>query len=310
MVKSPIRHKEPIIGSSDWLYRETGIKDFGLYLWWAFCVLETLQDQSEKLMATKNQKQELYKKLQAYAKQYLKKEYKDLDESATRLMINSLLTNVFGYIELEEIKTEYRIRGEYADYIIQLKRKKQFVVEVKSIQLDLNEKHLRQSVGYAANEGVDWIILTNGKQVELYRVLFGKPISTRKIFDFDLSDAKELKNMCEMLYLLTKKSVLRDELDHFWARFEALEPIKLSGHLYSSEVVRFLRKVLKSKTGLYFGDDDILDSIQKIVSTKIESVKPKSPTSLVGKKKKPVVQLSNVVSEVSVEEDSVAETVI
>jgi len=310
MVKSPIRHKEPIIGSSDWLYRETGIKDFGLYLWWAFCVLETLQDQSEKLMATKNQKQELYKKLQAYAKQYLKKEYKELDESATRLMINSLLTNVFGYIELEEIKTEYRIRGEYADYIIQLKRKKQFVVEVKSIQLDLNEKHLRQSVGYAANEGVDWIILTNGKQVELYRVLFGKPISTRKIFDFDLSDAKELKNMCEMLYLLTKKSVLRDELDHFWARFEALEPIKLSGHLYSSEVVRFLRKVLKSKTGLYFGDDDILDSIQKIVSTKIESVKPKSPTSLVGKKKKPVVQLSNVVSEVSVEEDSVAETVI
>jgi hypothetical protein len=286
MVKSPIRHKEPIIGSSDWLYRETGIRDFGLYLWWAFCVLETLQDQSEKLMATKNQKQELYKKLQAYAKQYLKKEYKDLDEFATRLMINSLLTNVFGYIELEEIKTEYRIRGEYADYIIQLKRKKQFVVEVKSIQLDLNEKHLRQSVGYAANEGVDWIILTNGKQVELYRVLFGKPISTRKIFDFDLSDAKELKNMCEMLHLLTKKSVLRDELDHFWARFEALEPIKLSGHLYSNEVVRFLRKVLKSKTGLYFGDDDILDSIHKIVNTKIESIKPKSPTSLVGKKKK------------------------
>lgn len=242
-------------------------------------------------MATKNQKQELYKKLQAYAKQYLKKEYKDLDESATRLMINSLLTNVFGYIELEEIKTEYRIRGEYADYIIQVKRKKQFVVEVKSIQLDLNEKHLRQSVGYAANEGVDWIILTNGKQVELYRVLFGKPITTRKIFDFDLSDAKELKNMCDMLYLLTKKSVLKDELNHFWARFEALEPVKLSSHLYSNEVVRFLRKVLKNKTGLYFGDDDILDSIHKIVSTKIESVKPKNPISSTGKKKKVAPQL-------------------
>lgn len=236
-------------------------------------------------MATKNQTQELYKKLQTYAKQYLKKQYKDLDESATRLMINSLLTNVFGYTELEEIKTEYRIRGEYADYIIQVKRKKQFVVEVKAIQLDLSERHLRQSVSYAANEGIDWIILTNGKQVELYRVLFGKPITTKKVFDFDLSNTKELKHMAEFLVYLTKKSVLKDELNDFWARFEALEPIKLSNNLYAVEVIRFLKKVLKNKTGLYFSEEDILESVHQIIVTKIESVKPKAPI-LIGKKKR------------------------
>jgi hypothetical protein len=254
-------------------------------------------------MATKKQKQELYKKLQAYTKQYLRKQYKDLDESATRLMINSLLTNVFGYIELEEIKTEFRIRGEYADYVIQVNRKKQFIVEVKSIQLDLSEKHLRQSVNYAANEGVDWIILTNGKQVELYRVLFGKPITTRKIFDFDLSNTNELKNMSELLFLITKKSVLRDEIGHFWARFEALEPIKLSNHLYSNEVVRFLRKVLKSKTGLHFADEDILDSIHQIISTKIESVKPKNCSSFSKKKKIPTQDnpVVETLSEINIE---------
>ncbi len=237
-------------------------------------------------MPTTKQKQELLKKLQLYTKQYLKKQYKDLDESATRLMINSLLTNVLGYIELEEIKTEYRIRGEYADYIIQVKRKKQFVVEVKAIQLDLSEKHLRQSVSYAANEGIDWIILTNGKTIELYRVIFGKPISTKKIFAFDLSNTKELKSITELLVLLTKKSVLKDELNHFWARFEALEPIKLSNNLYSVEVVKLLKKVLKNKTGLSFSEDDIVDSIHQIITTKIESVKPKRGALLVGGKKK------------------------
>ena len=125
-------------------------------------------------MPTQTQIQKVYENLKAYRKQYLKKRYSDLGESATRLMVNSLLTDVFGYIELEEIKTEYRIRGAYADYVIQLARKKHFIVEVKAMQLDLDEKHLRQSVNYAANEGVDWVVLTNGKQIELHRVIFSK----------------------------------------------------------------------------------------------------------------------------------------
>lgn len=252
-------------------------------------------------MATKLQKQEFYKKLQNYSKQYLKKQYKDLDESATRLMINSLLTNVLGYTELEEIKTEYRIRGEYADYIIQVKRKKQFVVEVKAIQLDLSERHLRQSISYAANEGIDWIILTNGKQVELYRVIFGKPITTRKVFEFDLSNTAELKRASEFMFFLTKKSVLKDELNDFWARFEALEPTKLSNNLYAVEVIRFLKKVLKHKTGLYFSEKDILDSVYKIITTKIESVKPKLPI-MISQRKRKVTTKQN--TETSANQDS------
>ena len=103
-------------------------------------------------MATANQLQELRNKLKDYKRKYLKKEFSALDESATRIMTNNFLTEILGYQELVEIKTEFRIRSEYADYVVQLKRKKHFVVEVKSIGLDLSEKHLRQSLSYAANE--------------------------------------------------------------------------------------------------------------------------------------------------------------
>lgn len=243
-------------------------------------------------MSTQNQIKNFSNSLKAYKKKYLKKQYFELDESATRLMINSLLTDVLGYTELEEIKTEYRIRGEYADYVIQLARKKYFVVEVKSIQLDLTEKHLRQSINYAANEGIDWIILTNGKSIELYKVLFGKPISARKIFDFDISENDDFKKMSEYLVFLSKKSVEKEELFNFWKRFEALEPIQLSKNLYDINIIKFLRKILKQKTGLYFNDNDILDSIHKIITTKIECNKPKSPTDIFAKKKnKPEVKV-------------------
>ncbi len=239
-------------------------------------------------MPTQNQIKRLTEKLKQYRRRYLKKQYDNLDESATRLMVNSLLTDVLGYTELEEIKTEYRIRGEYADYVIQLARKKHFVVEVKSIQLDLSERHLRQSVSYAANEGIDWIILTNGKQIELYKVLFEKPISTRKIFDFDLSNKDEFKNIVEFLVYLTKKSVQKNELSFFWKRFETLEPLHLSKNLYAVEVVRFLKNTLRKKTGLSFSEGDILDSIYKIITTKLESNKPKTPIRLFYNKERKV----------------------
>lgn len=236
-------------------------------------------------MPTQTQIQNLAMKLKKYKKTYMKKQYANLDESATRLMINSFLTDVLGYAELDEIKTEYRIRGEYADYVIQLARKKHFVVEVKSIQLDLMEKHLRQSVNYAANEGIDWIILTNGKQIALYRVLFTKPINTRKIFDFDISKLEDFKKMPEFLIYITRKSVEKNELAEFWKRFEALEPVQLSRNLYDGQIVKFLKKVLKRKTGLYFAESDILDSLYQIITTKIESNKPKSASDVFANKK-------------------------
>ena len=227
-------------------------------------------------MPTQNQIKILSNKLKEYKKKYLKKQYDSLDESATRLMVNSFLIDVLGYTELDEIKTEYAIRGEYADYIIQLARKKHFVVEVKSVQLDLSEKHLRQSVNYAANEGIDWVILTNGKQIELYKVLFLKPIESRKVFHFDLSDSDDLKEMPEFLIYITKKSVEKNELENFWKRFEALEPTQLSKYLYSSEIVKSLKKILRRKTGLSFDEKNIIDSLHKLICTEIESNKPKA----------------------------------
>lgn len=239
-------------------------------------------------MSTALQITQFTSKLKDYKKRYLQKRYAGLDESATRLMVNSLLTEVLGYTELEEIKTEYQIRGEYADYVIQLARKKHFVVEVKAVQLDLSDKHLRQSTTYAANEGIDWIILTNGWQIEVYKMIFAKPINTKKVFSFNLNDTNDFKKACNLLVLLSKRSILKNELNNFWHRFEALEPNNLSKTLYSVETINLLKKMLRIKTGLTFSEEDIMDSVHQIITTKIESVKPKSPTT--PNKKKMVTQ--------------------
>jgi len=224
---------------------------------------------------TTNQLQAFKTQISAYKKRYLRKEFARLDESATRIMTNFFLTDILGYKELDEIKTEYRIRSEYADYVIQLKRKKHFVVEVKSIDLDLNEKHLRQSLGYAANEGIDWILLLNGREIQLYRVNFGKPITTTLIYKIDLMNAEDFKKAPELLWNLSKKAVEKGELEVFWKRTNALNPVNLSKLLYSEEIVKRLRNDLKDQTGIYFQTEDVAASLQRIITQAIEFPKPR-----------------------------------
>lgn len=226
-------------------------------------------------MATDNQLQMLKAQLRDYKKRYLRKEFSKLDESATRIMVNNFLTEILGYKELEEIKTEYRIRTEYADYVIQLKRKKHFVVEVKSIDIDISDKHLRQSLSYAANEGIDWILLLNGREIQLYRVNFGKPISTTLIFKLDLMHSDDLKKAPELIWNLTKKGVERGDLEDFWKRTNALNPSSFAKILYSEEIVKRLRNDLKDITGIYFQIDDVAKSLCEVITTQVEFPKPK-----------------------------------
>lgn len=226
-------------------------------------------------MATEKQLDTLRDQLKVYKRKYLRKEFATLNEADTRIMTNSFLTEILGYRELEEIKTEYRIKSEYADYVIQLKRKKQFVVEVKSIGLDLNDKHFKQSLAYASNEGIDWILLLNGREVQLYRVNFGKPITTTLIYKIDFMDSDQLKKAPELLWYLTKRAVDKRELETFWKRTTALEPTNLAKLLYSEEIVKRLRQDLKDQTGIYFQLEDVAESLRQIISKATDFPKPR-----------------------------------
>lgn len=221
-------------------------------------------------MATQHQINEVKQKLKKYKTKYLRKEFSNLDESATRIMTNAFLTDVLGYKELEEIKTEFRIRGEYADYVIQVGRKKHFVVEVKSIQIDLDQKHLRQSLNYAANEGIDWILLLNGRQIEFYKVNFTKPITSKRLFKIDLLDKADFNSASELIVYLTKTCVLKDELDDFWKRVSALAPDSIAKLLYTEDIARNVRNSIKRETGIYFQIEDVAEVIHEIIKNPVD----------------------------------------
>lgn len=221
-------------------------------------------------MLTPTKKTKLLQEIKNYKKKYLDRNITELDESGTRLMINSFLSDVLGYTHLEEIRTEYMIKGTYADYVIQANGVRHFLVEVKALSLQLSDKHLRQAVNYGANEGIEWALLTNGKVFEFYKILFNKPIESRKIFSIDFSDSSNLKQQAELIQYLHRDSVLKKGLKLLWNKCEALDPLNIAGIIYSKDVLTAIKKIIRSKYGEKCEDDELIKSLNKIVEEKID----------------------------------------
>jgi hypothetical protein len=220
-------------------------------------------------MLTTSKKTKLANAIKAYSKKYLHGKLTELDESGTRLMINTFLTDVLGFIPIEEVKTEYMIRGTYADYVIQTKGIRHFLVEVKALSFVLSDKHLRQAINYGANEGIEWALLTNGKCFDFYKILFNKPIESRKVFSFDLSDPNHIKGCIDVIQYIHKDAIMNKGLAFLWNKTSALDPLNVAGHLFSPTVTNYIKRTLKDKYKSKFSDEEIHTSITQIIHSSI-----------------------------------------
>lgn len=244
-------------------------------------------------MLTALKQQKLLNALKAYRKDFLDGSIKELDESGTRLMINRFLSDALGYKQLEEIKTEYMIKGTYADYVIQVNKTRHFLVEVKALSFQLSEKHLRQTVNYGANEGIEYALLTNGRNFEFYKIIFEQPISSRLIFSLDLSDAAGLKNAASHLQHLHKESVVKNSFKPLWNKCEATDPYNIAGILCSDTVVNGIKKMIRTRYNEKCGNDIILTAVHKIMEDKMDPalIKPFKMVKVRVKKEKKVMEV-------------------
>jgi hypothetical protein len=60
------------------------------------------------------------------------------------------------------------------------------LIEVKRVATKLAAKHLRQVEMYAVNEGVEWVLLTNGAVWQVYHLSGGLPVMIDLAFEANL----------------------------------------------------------------------------------------------------------------------------
>lgn len=171
---------------------------------------------------------------------------RDAGEADTSTIVKDLLSEVFGYDKYAEITSEYMIKSTYCDLAIKSEGKLQILIEVKAIGLELKDGHIKQAVDYAANQGVEWVFLTNGTTWRIYRVIFAQPISNDLVYECDLlSINSKNRTQVEHLFLFAKEGQSKSVLDEFHAQREATNRYVLGALVLSDPVVDVIRRELR-----------------------------------------------------------------
>jgi predicted type IV restriction endonuclease len=171
------------------------------------------------------------------------------NEGDTRMLITDLLREGFGYDPYEDLTTEYQVRGEFADYGVRIDGELIAFIEVKRIGTKLAAKQLRQVEMYAVNEGVEWAILTNGANWQVYHLGTRTPIEIDLALDVDLLGEQTVGQKTDELFYLTRESMKRRQMDELWQARRATAPKSLAQVLISEPVTEAVRKELRRKTG-------------------------------------------------------------
>jgi hypothetical protein len=184
--------------------------------------------------------------LRRYQKILKSAQSRDVGESDTVLIVTDFLADVLGYDKYSEITAEFVIRSTFCDLAIKTNGDLRFLIEVKAIGTSLKENHLRQAVDYGANQGAEWVILTNGADWRAYRIRFEQPIAHDLVFDLDLldSDCKTF-DLVQMLYLISREAVGGEEIDRYWRQKEATNRFVVAQLLLSPPMLTALRRELR-----------------------------------------------------------------
>jgi hypothetical protein len=157
---------------------------------------------------------------------------RDANEGDTRLLVTDFLCDGLGFDKYADLTTEYQVKGEFADYGLRIDRELVAFIEVKRVATKLSTRHLRQVEMYAVNEGVEWIILTNGAVWQVYHITGGLPA-----------------HKVNQLFYLSRESLKKRQIDELWKARRATSPASLAQVLVSDNVAEAIRKELWRQTG-------------------------------------------------------------
>ena len=171
---------------------------------------------------------------------------RDVGETDTVTIVKDMMADIFGYDKYTELTSEFAIRGTYCDLAIKLDGKLSTLMEVKAIGIDLKEAHVKQAVDYAANQGVDWVLLTNGIRWCVYHVVFTRPIQTELVVDIDFATLNSRSEAdLDHLYLWCKEGWQRSALGDFHTQKQALSRFFLGAMILTDPVLDVVRRELR-----------------------------------------------------------------
>jgi hypothetical protein len=171
---------------------------------------------------------------------------RDIAESDTVVVIADMLCDMLGYNKYTEVTTEFAVRSTYVDLAVKVGEDTRFLIEAKAIGMELKDAHVKQAIDYGANQGVEWVVLTNGVIWRVYKINFSQPIDKSLVFEVDLLaiTAKD-DQAIECLGTLSREGFTQSSMTALLQQRQATSKFSIAAMLTTEPVVSALRRELK-----------------------------------------------------------------
>ncbi|HZP56438.1 MAG TPA: type I restriction enzyme HsdR N-terminal domain-containing protein [Dehalococcoidia bacterium] len=203
--------------------------------------------------------------IKRYSRRLAELRARDANEGDTRFLVTDFLCEALGFDKYDDLTTEYQVKGEFADYGIRIDKDLIAFIEVKRVTTKLGPKHLHQVEMYAVNEGVEWMILTNGSNWQVYHVTGGLPVEIDLTLDVDLLGDATSAQKVNLLFYLTRESLKRRQIDELWRQKRATSPKALASVLCTDSVARAIRKELRRQSGQMIDTREVTQLLRETV---------------------------------------------
>jgi hypothetical protein len=197
--------------------------------------------------------EDLRSKLDRYRKE-------DLKEYPTRTIFVDPLLQSLGWDvrDTDEVELEYpTIDGKAVDYAPKINRKPVLFIEAKPLNDPITEvKSITQVVGYAANAGVEWCILTNGVTYKVYRSTEKAEAPDKLLFEVSIdpkeSEDRSVEQIAEQFNRFSRDAMAKGILDEIGEQVFTTGKIrKALDKLFQdppSKLIRVIRSVVADES--------------------------------------------------------------
>jgi predicted type IV restriction endonuclease len=203
------------------------------------------------------------------------------EENTKKKIIEPLLEILGWDARTNEVQLEYPIKigstTKPVDYALILESKPVVLVEAKPFNVKLSNDDSAQIISYGRVEDVQWVVLTNGRDLKIFDTKEGKAEKECLVVEIDL---QKLPAHANNLNLISRESILSGEIESLAKRLAATKNAIRNLEQRQQEVAEEFKSILIKTIGTAFEDraenmskqlaEQALELFQKQVETEPE----------------------------------------
>jgi len=199
-----------------------------------------------------------------------------LKEYPTRTIFIDPLLAALGWDvrDPDEVELEHpTVDGKAVDYAMKVNRKVVLHLEAKQLSDPLDDvKSITQVVGYAANDGIEWCVLTNGVRYKVYKASEKASAPDKLLFEvsIDSSDSNGLtvEELARQFSRLSRESMAKGILDQLGTEiFTTGKVRKVLDRLFAETPASFIRLIRKAMADSSVTPSQIEQALHRIWDT-------------------------------------------